>query len=74
MGSLVKGFLRKVCGNSAENCREMHFIAPGKGAEILRKVCGNLPNDHISELLKIFEYWLKKGGFRFTVKLLRTYT
>ena len=46
MGSLAKGFLRKVCGNSAGNSRkfakEIRFIAPGKGAEILRKVCGNL--------------------------------
>ena len=47
MGSLAKGFLRKVCGNSAEKfaeiCKEMRFIAPGKGAEILRKVCSASP-------------------------------
>ena len=41
MGSLAKGFLRKVCGNSAESLRKfakIRFIASGKGAEILRKV------------------------------------
>ena len=63
MGSLAKGFLRKVCGNSAESSRKLRFIAPGKGAEILRKFSGNLrnmfcndpfPNDPISELLKYF--------------------
>ena len=42
MGSLAKGFLRKVCGNSAESSRKIRFIASGRGAEILRKVCGNL--------------------------------
>ena len=61
MGSLAKGFLRKVCGNSAESLRKLRFIAPGKGAEILRKFRGNLrkifcndpfPNDPISELLR----------------------
>ena len=65
MGSLAKGFLRKVYGNSAENSRKIRFIAPGKDAEILRKVLrkfrGNLrkifcndpfPNDPISELLR----------------------
>ena len=44
MGSLAKGSLRKVCGNSAKFCgnlQKIHFIASGKGAEILRKVCGN---------------------------------
>ena len=44
MGSLAKGSLRKVCGNSAEILRklqEIRFIASGKGAEILRKVCGS---------------------------------
>ena len=38
MGSLAKGFLRKVCGNSAENSRkfakEMGFIAPGSGVAL----------------------------------------
>ena len=62
MGSLAKGFLRKLCGKFAEICKEMHLIAPGKGAEILRKFRGNLrkifcndpfPNDPISELLSI---------------------
>ena len=41
MGSLAKG---KVCGNSAENLWKFgktRYIASGKGAEILRKVCGN---------------------------------
>ena len=33
--------LRKFCGKVAEICKEMRFIAPGKGAEILREVCGN---------------------------------
>ena len=33
--------LRKFCGKFAEICKEMRFIAPGKGVEILRKVCGN---------------------------------
>ena len=45
MGSLAKGSLRKVCGNSAEILPKVRgqyvFIAPGKGAEILRKVCRN---------------------------------
>ena len=27
MGSLAKGFLRKVCGNSAENSRKLCFIS-----------------------------------------------
>ena len=74
MGSLAKGFLRKVCGNSAESSRKLRFIAPGKGAEILRKFRGNLrkmfcndpfPNDPISELLIIDVHaggsQLKKG-------------
>ena len=60
MGSLAKGFLRKVCGNSAESSRKLRFVAPGKGAESLRKFRGNLrkifcndpfPNDPISKLL-----------------------
>ena len=64
MGSLAKGFFAESCGNSAEICKEMHFIAPEKGcgnsAESLRKFRGNLrnifcnnpcPNDPISELL-----------------------
>ena len=41
MGSLAKGFLRKVCRNSAESSRKfakMRFVASEKGAEILRKV------------------------------------
>ena len=62
MGSLAKGFLRKVCGNSAESSRKLRFVAPGKGAESLRKFRGNLrkifhndpfPNDPISKLLRL---------------------
>ena len=61
MGSLAKVFFF-FFGNSAESSRKLRFIAPGKGAEILRKFRGNLrkffcddpfPNDPISELLKI---------------------
>ena len=68
MGSLAKGFLRKVCGSSAENSRKFAkntFYCVRKGcrnsAESLRKFRGNLqkffcndpfPNDPISELLK----------------------
>ena len=61
MGSLAKGFFAESCGNSAESSQKLRFIAPGKGAEIPRKVRGNLrkilcndlfPNDPISELLK----------------------
>ena len=65
MGSLAKGFLQKVYGNSAGTSRKFGkiicSIASGKCAEILRKVCGNFvenfcndpfPNDPISELLK----------------------
>ena len=64
MGPLAKGFLRKVCGNFAESSRKLRFIAPGKGAGILRKFRGNLrkifwndpfPNDPISELLSFAE-------------------
>ena len=53
MGSLVKGFLRKVCGNSAENTRKFEkkkkkqekvFIASGKGVEIQVKVWEILRN------------------------------
>ena len=66
MGSLAKGFLRKVCGNSAENLRKSktRITAPGKSAEIPQKECGDFaeslrkvfcndpfPNDPISELL-----------------------
>ena len=49
--------LRKFCGKFAEICKEMSVIAPGKGAEILRKFRGNVrnifcndpfPNDPIS--------------------------
>ena len=60
-GVVSEGFfaesLRKFCGKFAEICKEMRFIVPGKGAEILRKVRGNLwkffwndpfPNDPIS--------------------------
>ena len=65
MGSLAKGVfaesLRKFCGKFAEICKEMRFIAPGKGAEIPRKVRGNLrkifcndpfPNDPIPPFLQ----------------------
>ena len=67
MGTIAKGFLRKVCGNSAAILRKFakspfYCVRKGCGnsAEILRKVCGNLrklfyndpfPNDPISELL-----------------------
>ena len=58
-------FVLKVCGNSTETSRKLskhiRFIASGKGAEILQKVCGNFaeicffndpfPNHPISELL-----------------------
>ena len=43
-----KGFLRKVCGNSAESLwkfQKIRFIASGKGAEMLRKA---------AEILRIF--------------------
>ena len=82
MGSLAKGSLWKVCGNSAESSRTIRFIAPGKGAEILRKVCGNLrkifcndpfPNDPISVVLKRESlgeaFLLTVGAFLLTVKL-----
>ena len=45
LGSLAKGFLRKVCGNSAESSRifeKMRFSASGKGAEIVQESCGNV--------------------------------
>ena len=60
MGSLAKGFLRKVCGNSAEILRKIRGNYVLLRAESLRKFRGNLrkffcddpfPNDPISELL-----------------------
>ena len=72
MGSLAKGYLRKVCGNSAENLRKFakntfYCVRKGCGnsAESLRKFRGNLrkifcndpfPNDPISELLKFVAF------------------
>ena len=65
MGSLAKGSLRKVCGNSAEICKKYVSLRQervrkfcGKFAEIsrrLRKIFCNdpFPNDPISELLRI---------------------
>ena len=52
MGSLAKGFLRKVCGNSAEILRKVrgNYVLLrhervrkfcGKFAEISRKICEN---------------------------------
>ena len=49
MGSLAKGFLRKVCGNSAESSAETTFLLRqervrkfcGKFAEISRKFAEN---------------------------------
>ena len=74
MGSLAKGFLRKVCGNSAEISRKfgqkIRSIASGKGAEILRKVCANFaeifckdpfPNDPTNELLIVMSANLVRG-------------
>ena len=36
MGSLAKGFMRKVCGHCRGNVLKIRFIASGKGAEILQ--------------------------------------
>ena len=41
MGSLATGFLRKVCGNSAENSRKFAKERVLLRVEILRKVCRN---------------------------------
>ena len=40
MGSLAKGFLRKVCGNSAENSREFAKKYVLLRQERVRKFCG----------------------------------
>ena len=59
MGSLAKGFLRKVCGKFAETTFYCARKGCGNSAESLRKFRGNLrklfcndpfPNDPISEL------------------------
>ena len=63
MGSLAKRFLRKVCGNSAENSRKFakhtfYCVRTGcrNSAESLRKFAelfsNDPPNDPISELLR----------------------
>ena len=45
MGSLAKGFFRKVCGNPAETSRKfganVNFLASGKAAKSFRKFGGN---------------------------------
>ena len=63
MGSLAKGFLRKVCRNSAENSAETCKKYVLLRQERVRKFCGKFaeiflewtpsgfPNDPISELL-----------------------
>ena len=63
-GSLAKGFLRKVCGNSAESSRKFDkntFRCVRKVCRNSAESCGNLrnifwndpfPNDPMSELLK----------------------
>ena len=69
MGSLAKGFLRKVCGNSAENSRKFAKKYFSLRQERVRKFCGKFeeilrnlqnffcndpfPNDPISELLTL---------------------
>ena len=40
MGSLAKGFLRKVCGNSAENSRKFAKKCVLLRQERVRKLCG----------------------------------